>query len=177
MSYQSWKCRFNWHVAKVQVKLARGQGTLKPPDTNSWVVPSTRFKFRNRDLGCTIPRNKPRCQYISSNYILGSMEIERFVFKWEVSWKQHPWKNAYMAHLHFSNWCWAIYIYIVAQGAKFCHLLSNRCKTKWTAGSSMCVRVSWHQPVCPWEAGAEAISCDIQVYQVLYALAPLKWRI
>ena len=28
MSYQSWKCRFNWHVAKVQVKLARGRSGL-----------------------------------------------------------------------------------------------------------------------------------------------------
>ena len=39
--------------------------TLKPPDTHSWVVPSPRFKFRNRDLRCTIHRNKPRLQYIS----------------------------------------------------------------------------------------------------------------
>ena len=31
----------------------------------------------------------------------------------------------------------------------------------------MCIRVSWRQPVCPFEAGPEAISCDIQVYQVL----------
>ena len=31
----------------------------------------------------------------------------------------------------------------------------------------MCIHVSWRQPVCPWEAGPEAISCDIQVYQVL----------
>ena len=39
---------------------------LKVPDTNSWVVPSTCFKFRNRDLCCTIDENKPRLHYISS---------------------------------------------------------------------------------------------------------------
>ena len=45
--------------------------TLKPPDTNSWVVPSTCLKFRNRDSCCTIHRNKPRLQYISSIRIHG----------------------------------------------------------------------------------------------------------
>ena len=34
------------------------------PYTNSWVVPH--FKFRNRDLHCTIPRNELRLQYTSS---------------------------------------------------------------------------------------------------------------
>ena len=35
MSYQSWKCRFNSHVAKVQVKLARGRsGDLSKPTRN-----------------------------------------------------------------------------------------------------------------------------------------------
>ena len=30
----------------------------------------------------------------------------------------------------------------------------------------MCIPVSWRQPVCAcWEAGPEASSCDIQVYQ------------
>ena len=45
--------------------------TLKPPDTNFWVVPSPRFKFRNRDLRCTIHRNKPRLQYISLGFRFG----------------------------------------------------------------------------------------------------------
>ena len=55
--------------------------------------------------------------------------------------------------------------------------VQNELKTRTKRGSSMCVRVSWRQHVCPWEAGGEAISCDTQVYQVLYALAPLNWRI
>ena len=58
---------------------------LKVPDTNSWVVPSTRFKSRNRDFRCTIHRNKPRLQHINSIQI--HTKIERFVFKFEDSWK------------------------------------------------------------------------------------------
>ena len=75
--------------------------TLKVPDTNSWVVPSTRFKFRNRDLRCTIPRTPIHKQYSDP------WEIERFVFKLEVSWKPlsdsclgHARRNPYMAQVH-----------------------------------------------------------------------------
>ena len=43
--------------------------TLKTPDTNSRVVPSTRFKFRNRDLRCTMHRKKPRLQYTDQQFL------------------------------------------------------------------------------------------------------------
>ena len=43
--------------------------TLKTPDTNSRVVPSTRFQFRNRDLRCTIHRKKPRLQYTDQQFL------------------------------------------------------------------------------------------------------------
>ena len=67
-----------------------------------WVVPSTRFKFRNRDLRYTIPRTPIHRQYSDP------WEIERSIFKLEVSWKP-PWDNClghtrtnrYMAQQHF----------------------------------------------------------------------------
>ena len=43
--------------------------TLKAPDTKSWLVPSPRFKFQNRDLRCTIHRNKPRLQYTNQQFL------------------------------------------------------------------------------------------------------------
>ena len=52
--------------------------TMKPPDTNSWVVPSTCLKFRNRDLCCTIHRKKPRLQYISLGCCFGHFIIFLF---------------------------------------------------------------------------------------------------
>ena len=55
---------------------------LKVPDTNSWVVPSTCFKFRNWDVRCTIHRNKPIHKQYSDPW-----EIERSIFKLEVSLK------------------------------------------------------------------------------------------
>ena len=58
--------------------------TLKVPDPNSWVVPSTHFKFRNRDLCCTIHRNTSTP--IHKQY-LDAWEIERFIFKLKNCWK------------------------------------------------------------------------------------------
>ena len=75
--------------------------TLKPPDTNSWVVPSTCLKFRNRDLCCTIHRNKPRLQYISSIRIHGkwndllssykSVENHLKITVWDMKGQIHTW--------------------------------------------------------------------------------------
>ena len=77
--------------------------TLKAPDTNSWVVPSPRFKFQNRDLRCTIHRNKPRLECINSIRIhvksshsfssLKSVEHHRKVTVWDMPGKMHTWPN------------------------------------------------------------------------------------
>ena len=50
---------------------------------------------------------------------------------------------------------------------KNCAIYFQTCaKRDQKGGASMCIPVSWRQPVCAcWEAGPEASSCDIQVYQ------------
>ena len=68
-----------------------------------------------------------------------------------------------MAQQHFWNWCEEVNS--IAKYQKLRQLLSDRRKTKWKRGSFMCIHISWRQPVCPWEAGPEAISCDIQIFK------------
>ena len=50
---------------------------------------------------------------------------------------------------------------------KNCAIYFQTCaKRDQKGGGSMCIPVSWRQSVCAcWEAGPEASSCDIQVYQ------------
>ena len=65
--------RQNWNLQPLKVR-----------DTNSWVVPSTCFKFRNWDVRCTIHRNMPI--QLHKQY-WDPWEIERSIFNLEVSLK------------------------------------------------------------------------------------------
>ena len=56
-------------------------GIYRPESTGATLLSRAGFKFRNPDLGCTIPRNKPRLQYINSIGIRGKSN------DWFLSWK------------------------------------------------------------------------------------------
>ena len=56
-------------------------GIYRPESTRPTLLSRAGFKFRNRDLGYTIPKNKPRLQYINSIGIRGKLN------DWFLSWK------------------------------------------------------------------------------------------